>query len=233
MIVNAQAGDLLLQAVAGLRDTVLMKQVDVGIVEHISDVLKALIELALLALILVAIPVVWKFRNVYKKVNALVDRINGDMAPIMKHVTAIADNVNIVTTSIRGDVEKVNATIEAATARVHQAVETAERRLNEFNALLEVVQEEAEHLFVSTASTVRGVRSGASVFSRRDGMEFASVELDAAGALAAEELDTLEDGEEFDGDDSFTEDVEAGPAPRVRPRAHGVRERGRRGRGKT
>lgn len=231
MIVNAQAGDLLLQAVAGLRDTVLMKQVDVGIVEHISDVLKALIELALLALILVAIPVVWKFRNTYKRVNALVDRINADIAPIVKHATAIADNVNVVTTSIRGDVEKVNATIEAANARVHQAVETAERRLNEFNALLEVVQDEAEQLFVSTASTVRGVRSGASVFSRRDGMDFASVELDGADTLEADELDTLEDGEEFDGDDSFTADVEAGPAPRVRPRARGVRGRGGRGRG--
>ena len=231
MIANAQAGDLLLQAAAGLRDTVLMKQVDVGIVEHVSDVLKALIELALLALILVAIPVVWKLRNIYKKVNALVDRINGDIAPIVKHATAIADNVNVVTTSIRGEVEKVNATIEAANQRVHEAVETAERRVNEFNALLEIVQEEAEQLFVSTASTVRGVRSGAAAFRRRDGMDFASVELDAADALEAEELDTLEEGEEFDGDDSFTEDVEAVPAPRVRPRTRRVRPREGRDRG--
>lgn len=225
MIVSAQTGDLLLQAAVGLRDTVLMKQVDVGVVEQISDVLKALIEIALLALILVAIPVLWKLRNTYKRVNALVDRINGEIAPIVKHATAIADNVNFVTTSIRGDVETVNATIEAANDRVRQAVETAERRLNEFNALLQVVQEEAEQLFVSTASTVRGVRSGASVFSRRDGMDFASVELDAARALEAEELDTLEEGEEFDGDDSFTDEDGTVPAPRVRPRPRARRGR--------
>ena len=36
-----------------------------------------------------------------------------------------------------------------------------EQQLSDFNALLTVVREEAEHLFVSTASTVRGVQQGA------------------------------------------------------------------------
>lgn len=37
-------------------------------------------------------------------------------------------------------------------------------RLGEFNALLKVFQDEAEATFVSTASTIRGVRSGAAEF---------------------------------------------------------------------
>jgi hypothetical protein len=36
-----------------------------------------------------------------------------------------------------------------------------EERIEEFNALMEVVQGEAEDIFLGTASTVRGVREGA------------------------------------------------------------------------
>ena len=77
--------------------------------------------------------------------------------------------------------------------------------MNEFNALLAVVQEEAEDLFVSTASTVRGVRRGAAAFRDRGGMDLASDELDAADP--ADELDILE---EDDGYDSSTESTRAG-----------------------
>jgi hypothetical protein len=40
------------------------------------------------------------------------------------------------------------------------SVEMAEDRIKDLNALLAVVQEEAESAFISTASTVRGVRTG-------------------------------------------------------------------------
>ena len=42
------------------------------------------------------------------------------------------------------------------------------QRLGEFNALLEVVQEEAEGMFIATASTVRGVRTGAAALHTED-----------------------------------------------------------------
>ena len=40
------------------------------------------------------------------------------------------------------------------------SVDLAEERIKDLNALLAVVQEEAESAFISTASTVRGVRTG-------------------------------------------------------------------------
>jgi len=43
----------------------------------------------------------WNFRKSYKKVSELLDRIYGDVNPLMRHASAIADNVNYVTTSIR------------------------------------------------------------------------------------------------------------------------------------
>jgi uncharacterized protein YoxC len=224
-------GTFLLQAVAP-HDTMIVKQVlpARGIFEQITAVASAIITLAFLALLIVAMPMAWHLRKMYRKVNHLLDRIQGDIAPLMHHVSAIADNVHFVTTSIRTDVQKVNATIASANERVQAAVALAESRLNEFNALLSVVQEEAEHVFVSTASAVRGVRGGADAFRRR-GMDLASEELDAASASAlADDIEhRLGSEEEDDGHDGSSEpSAETSPAaPRVRPRVRSARHGGR------
>src|SRR3569623_1969863 len=95
--------------------------------------------------------------------------------------------------------------------------------MGELNALLAVVQQEAEHVFVSTASTVRGVREGAAAFRHRNGMDLASDELDAADDLGA--AGDIEFQEEVDGYDrkpqSAAETLPA--APRVRPRQRSAR----------
>lgn len=189
-------------------DTLLMRQVGTerGWFETVMSAASALTSIALLVLAISMVPAAWYFRKSYARINTLLDRVYGDINPIMRHAGAIADNVNYITTSVRTDVQQVNATIAAANHRLQQAVALTEQRLNEFNALLEVVQEEAESMFVATASTVRGVRTGAAALHHEDDEE------DAEDALlpASEEH---EDG--FDDSD----DPQAGPTrPRVRPR---------------
>lgn len=200
---------LLVQApqLASQGDTLLMRSVgDRGLLVTVTSVASALMSVALLVLTVALVPAAWNFRKSYAKVSDLLDRVYGDVNPIMRHATAIADNVNYITTSVRTDVQMVNATIAAANQRLQQAVALTEQRLNEFNALLEVVQQEAESMFVATASTVRGVRTGAAALHHEDETDAA---FDAA-VLASEELD---DG--YDDPDA----TEAGTTrPRVRPR---------------
>jgi uncharacterized protein YoxC len=225
----APIGALLVQSAANMRDTVIMKQVvaDRGVFEQITAVASTLITLALLVLVVVAVPVAWNFRKTYKKVNHLLDRIYGDITPIMHHASSIADNVNFVTTSIRTDVQKVNVTIATANERVQRALSLAEHRLNEFNALLSVVQSEAEGVFLTTASTVRGVRRGAAALQEPGGTDLASDELDSDDLDDEIEVTTndIEIEEEGDGRDSDTEPTaQALPAaPRVRPRSRNRR----------
>jgi hypothetical protein len=209
----------------------LQRVVERDTLDTIAVVASIATTLALLVLALVAARVLWSFRSTHTKVNALVERLQNDVAPLIRHANAIADNVNFLTTSIRSDIQKVNNTIDSANDRVKRALTVAERRLNEFNALLAVVQAEAEGVFVSTASTVRGVRRGAASFGSRSGTDLASDELDAADlaedleleSLGGEGLDgdDLELQEENDGDDRDPESAaQALPAaPRVRPRA--------------
>ena len=220
--VLAPVGDLLVQVASAVRDTVIMKQVasDRGLFDRIAEVASVLIALALLTLTVVAIPVAFHSRRTYRKVSHLLDRIYGDVTPIVRHAHQITDNVNFITTSIRTDVAKVNEAITSANERVQQAASLTERRMNEFNALLAVVQQEAEQLFLSTASTVRGVREGAAAYRNRQEIGIEAGELDAA--IPADDIEIQEEG---DGDDTRSESAaQAFPAaPRVRPRQRSAR----------
>jgi uncharacterized protein YoxC len=235
-LVPTQLIEPLLQLAAGARDTVITKAVvpERGLVEQIMTVCTMILTLSLTVLTIFAVPAAWRFRHTYKKINQFLDRIEGDLKPIVHHTSVITDNVNYITTSVRADVQLVNATIASANDRLKQAVDLTEHRLNEFNALLRVVQQEAEHAFISTASTVRGVRTGAAVFRDHGlgarGMDLASNDdldpADVADELESQ-LESMEEGDGYDGDSQSESSAAAfSAAPRVRPRARGPRRSG-------
>jgi uncharacterized protein YoxC len=207
------AADFLLQATTTLPDTIITKQVGVeqSAFAKVASVAQGLMTIAILVLTVVLVPAAWNFRNSYKKVNDLIDRFYGDLGPLVRNANAIADNVNYITTAIRVDVQQFNQTVTLANERLTTAVKAAERRLHELDALMRVVQREAEDTFVSTASTLRGVRAGATTL--RDQVEGGTIaDLDEFGD---EEL--FEESEETHGNDGETES-EWHERPRVRPR---------------
>lgn len=89
------------------------------------------------------------------------------LGPVSDRARAISDNVEFITQALRTDVEKLNESVRALTDRLQLASEHMEDRIEEFNALMEVVQGEAEEVFLDTASTVRGVREGARAITER------------------------------------------------------------------
>lgn len=143
-----------------------MKTVTVerGWFETMTGVASAILSLTILGLAIVFGPAMWRLRQSFLRTRELLNRLYADVTPLLRHAGSIADNVNYITTSIRNDVRQVNATIALANRRLTQAAEHTEARMNEFNALLQVVQQEAEQAFVATASAVRGVRTGAAAF---------------------------------------------------------------------
>ncbi|MGK2962813.1 MAG: hypothetical protein ACSLFK_11795 [Gemmatimonadaceae bacterium] len=186
--------ELLLQAVANFPDTIITKQVqpEATTFEKITTWASGLASIALLVLAVALVPAAWNFRKSYSKISNMLDRIYGDINPLMRHASTIADNVNYITTSVRVDVQQVSQTIASANQKLVASVAAAEDRIKELNALLAVVQEEAEGAFVSTASTLRGVRTGIhEAFEKEDDLD---------GRY-------IEDGTEWEK-----------PRPRVRPR---------------
>lgn len=83
-------------------------------------------------------------------------------------------------------------------------------RLGEFNALLTVFQDEAETTFVSTASTIRGVRSGAATFRHLE---------DESDDMGDDDDDDDESGEADEYDERHRIQDHKGPRrPAARPR---------------
>jgi uncharacterized protein YoxC len=191
-----RSGAWLLQQ-ATLPDTLVMKTVaaERGWFETVTGIASGVMSLTLLGLAIFLAPAAWSFWRTFRKTQALLDRVYADINPLTHHAANIADNLDYITTSIRNDVQKVNATIASANRRLHQAVTTTESRLNEFNALLHVVQQEAEQAFVSTAAVVRGVRTGAATFSD-------------AHDVGDDETPEVSEGEEDDDDDESDRDDE-------------------------
>lgn len=216
------SGVLLLQAVGRtLPDTQVIKQVttDPGLFEKISTIASGLGSIMLVILALGLIPAALNFRRFFLRVNELLDRFYGDITPIVHNASAIADNVNYVTTALRSDVQQVTQTVTAANQRVLEAMKATERRIKELNALLDVVQEEAEAMFVSGAATVRGLRAGARTYEELGRTRRRAEVLDEELAEALD--DSYETGDVDDGDDDDERPQRGGAAaqqPRVRPR---------------
>jgi uncharacterized protein YoxC len=212
----AHVGALLQQAAAALPDTIYTKQVAAqrGWFEQLTAVASGLVSLSLLVLTVALVPAAWNFRKSYKKISELLDKVYADVNPLMKHASTIADNLDYITTSVRVDIQKVNQTIAAANQRLQEAVDLTEERLQEFHALLRVVQEEAEETFVSTASVVRGMRTGVAAF----GDDVRAPLTSAYDSMDRETQDDLLFDGGDDGDDSTTTPEDRGPGPRIRPR---------------
>jgi uncharacterized protein YoxC len=100
-------------------------------------------------------------RRVNRQMRWLRRTVEGQMAPVSDRARSISDNVEYVTQVLRTDVARLNTSITSLSERLQQASDRMEERVEEFNALMEVVQSEAEDIFLDTASTVRGVREGA------------------------------------------------------------------------
>lgn len=97
-------------------------------------------------------------RAAEKKVDPLIDRSR-----------SVAANVEFITATLRTDVEGLHQSVRGLADRLKSASSQMETRIDEFNALMDVVQGEAEDVFLDTAATARGVRAGARRLVRPEG----------------------------------------------------------------
>jgi uncharacterized protein YoxC len=216
MTLIAQMGALLLQGATAAAETTVVRPVVAGPAWYttLNQIIGAASVIVFLVLMVILIPAVVKFRRTAAKFEAVLDHIERNIDPVTKHAAQIADNIDYITTSVRADVQTLRKTLLLANDGIRDVIESSERRLHEMGAVLRVMQEEAEHAFVSTASTIAGVRAGAATFreegerhadadDREDDLEDDLDEIDTIEALEVIEVeydDDLDNGREVDGD---------------------------------
>ena len=157
------------------------------------------ISIVIVAVAVVVLTIVTTF--LLLRVNRVVGQVGGsvrqNLGPVSERARGIAENVEVITRTLRGDVERLNESVTSVTDGLKLASQRMEERIEDFNALMEVVQEEAEDVFIDTAATVRGVREGAR--SITGGIRRARVDEEPAGELDAPgEPDALPETEAAD-----------------------------------
>lgn len=147
-----------------------------------ADVAVVVVGLAVLVLAIVAAALLLRLNRTVAEVRL---GVRQNLGPVSDRARSISDNVEFITQALRADVARLNASVKALTDRLQQASDHMEARIDEFNALMEVVQGEAEGIFLDTAATVRGVREGARALSRpQEGADVAPQ--DPGGAESAD-----------------------------------------------
>jgi hypothetical protein len=185
-----------------------------GWFQKMTGVASGVMTLTMMVLAVALVPAAWNFRKTYKKANDIMDRIEADVMPLIKHAHSIGDNLDYISTAVRADVGMIQDTLRSANGAIKKAVGSTEQKINDFNALLDVVQGEAEGLFVSTAATVRGVRTGASHLVGGDGTELASVEVDGVD-IEIDVHDEETDDYGYDDPSESDDEPDQARAPRI------------------
>jgi hypothetical protein len=153
-------------------DTVLVAPVATDgwrlVVDTLSGVAQIVIALALLVLGAAAIAAALAARRAYRRTLQQLEKLRLDLDPLLRGANTVGENVARISAAAREETERVQRGLAAAQRRAEAAAQAAEERVGELNAVLNVVQEEAEELFIGTAATLRGARVGALAFRRAE-----------------------------------------------------------------
>ena len=119
----------------------------------------------LLTLVLI-IPDIRRFMRSAGRVESMMRDVEERSRPLLGQLEKAADNANYIAAAVRSDTERVSQSLERATDSLTAIVELAEERAIEISGFLEVVQEEAEETFFSTASLLRGLKASRLIAGR-------------------------------------------------------------------
>ena len=157
MINSFRALDSPVQAATADTVALLVPSGPLATAEAISTIVLAVgmvcVLIALFALLL-------QVRRLSQSLGAVAKKWEKEAAPVMDRARSVAENVEFITMSVRTDVQKLNASVASLNDRLKQASDRMEERIQDFNALVEVMQSEAEGLALDTAAAVRGLRVG-------------------------------------------------------------------------
>jgi len=126
-------------------------------VEAVSTIV---LTVAVLGVLVALTLVLMQLRKMGRSLGHVTKRLERDSAPWMERARSVAENVDFITMAVRTDVQKLNASITGLNDRLKEASARMEERIQDFTALVEVLQNEAEDLALDTAAAVRGVRAG-------------------------------------------------------------------------
>lgn len=151
----------LLQAVS-LPDTIIARTIpDRGVLEWTSGILQIVVLLLAVGALVVFILLLAALREGVKKLNASLERIATDTRPMLANANAIVTDAREMVATVKRDVRVVSDAAAAVGDTILDAAEVTAQRVDEVNAVLDVIQDELEETAITAVTAIRGVRLGA------------------------------------------------------------------------
>ncbi|HET7631263.1 MAG TPA: hypothetical protein VFK16_02990 [Gemmatimonadaceae bacterium] len=196
-----RASAWLLQAVAIRPDTIVTREiVERAGFDQVIHVVGGLLLILLLLLALLAVPAAWYLRNRLHEMTVTLRGIREELHPVLTRTASVLDDMEHISTTVRRDISRVSGAVERLDDQLRDLTDAAGHRLRDFDALVGAVHDEAEGLFLTTASAARGVRAGVRALrrhrARRAEREALAAEADARDS--ADEDDSSMDEDQTD-----------------------------------
>lgn len=146
-----------------------------------------LLTVAVLGVLVALVLLLLEIRKTTTSLARVTGRVEQDARPVLERAKGVAENLEFISAAVRTDVQKVNESVARLNDRLREASERMEERIQDFTALVEVLQAEAEDLALDTAAAVRGVRAGTRTFANGVRPSEEGQERHALPLLASEE----------------------------------------------
>lgn len=159
---------VLFPAQASLPDTVAMV-VSPSFLDAAAAVSTIVLGVAVLGVLIALLAVLLQLRRLARSMGSMARQLEREAAPVMDRARSVAENVDFITMAVRTDVQKLTSSVSGLNDRLREASVRMEERIQDFSALLEVLQNEAEELALDTAAAVRGVRAGTKTLAANGG----------------------------------------------------------------
>ena len=114
----------------------------------------AVVVLAALAIMLVSL------KRGLDSLKTTLEKFYADSKPIITQASQVATDAREVVAMLRTDVERISHAAEEVSEQLLDIAAVTERRMDDVNAVLDVVQGELEEMVLSTTAALRGVRLG-------------------------------------------------------------------------
>lgn len=217
LTLTVRASAWLLQAAGTLPDTVVTRQiVELGPFDQVIHIAGGLLILLLLAGAIAVLPAALYLRTRLNQLTTALDGVRSDIGPLVNATSTVLENAEAISQRVRDDVERLSVTVEEFNGQLHEIADIASDRVRDFDALLGAIQEEAEALFLTSASAARGIRAGLRMLRGHQARRA------RRAALDEDESDdpTGDDLEEGVENEEAEPDVPRDRSPRLRRRRH-------------
>jgi len=142
---------------------------DRGVLDWTSGILQLVVLLLGVATLATMVALLITVRRGVLEASTVFKQFTADTRPLVQSATAVVTDAREVVAMLRADAERLTRAAGAVSSQLLAAAETTATRVDDVNAVLDVLQEELEDTALDAAAMVRGVRVSAHALSRRKG----------------------------------------------------------------